>query len=210
MNRLPEIIGLILWLVLLVVSVIFEEGFSKRLPLHMLRFHRYLAVLGLGMPFMSGWVIYELLCASDWEKMKLFYLLLVIPFMALFGIGGMWMLLHALNWGIDIKEDRIVYRNIFSRTRTIYFTEITGIEHREPRFGKQNRRRSTRLFDLKDWIIELISLKEISSYRIYIGRRSIQVDSIVCNYNGSAARILKAMKKQGVQRPVTTKKTWFS
>ena len=59
-------------------------------------------------------------------------------------------------------------------------------------------------------LIDLIGPKKISSYRIYIGKRSIQVDSIVCNYDSSAARILKAMKKQGITCPVTTKKTRFS
>ena len=59
-------------------------------------------------------------------------------------------------------------------------------------------------------LIGLIGPKKISAYRIYIGKRSIQVDSIVCNYDSSADRILKAMKKQGITCPVTTKKTRFS
>ena len=76
MNRLPEIIGLTLWLVLFVVFVIREEVFPKHLPSHILRYPRYPAVLGVGTPFVSGWLIYEMLCASDWEKMRLLYLLI--------------------------------------------------------------------------------------------------------------------------------------
>ena len=204
------IIALFLWLMLIIVSVILEESYAKRIPAHKLRFPRCLGAVGIGFPFACGWMIYEMLHASDWETAKLFYLLLGIPFFALFGMGGMWMLLHALNWGMDIKEDRIVYRNVFRRTRTVYFTEITRIEHRKPRFGHTNRRRSSRLFDLEDLLMELIGPKKIGAYRIYIGKGSIQVDSIVCNYDGSAARILKAMKKQGITCPVTTKKTRFS
>ena len=207
------IIALFLWLMLIIVSVILEESYAKRIPAHKLRFPRCLGAVGIGFPFACGWMIYEMLHASDWETAKLFYLLLGIPFFALFGMGGMWMLLHALNWGMDIKEDRIVYRNVFRRTRTVYFTEITRIEHRNPRLGHTNRRRSSRLFDLEDLLMELIGLigpKKISAYRIYIGKRSIQVDSIVCNYDSSADRILKAMKKQGITCLVTTKKTWFS
>lgn len=207
------IIALFLWLMLLIVSVILEESYAKRIPAHKLRFPRYLGAVGIGVPFACGWMIYEMLHASDWETAKLFYLLLGIPAFLLLGLGGVWMTLHSLNWGMDIKEDRIVYRNVFRHTRTVYFTEITRIEHRDPRFGHTNRRRSSRLFDLEDLLMELIGLigpKKISAYRIYIGKRSIQVDSIVCNYDSSAARILKAMKKQGITCPVTTKKTRFS
>ena len=207
------IIALFLWLMLLIVSVILEESYAKRIPAHKLRFPRYLGAVGIGVPFACGWMIYEMLHASDWETAKLFYLLLGIPAFLLLGLGGVWMTLHSLNWGMDIKEDRIVYRTAFRRTRTILFTEITRIEHRNPRFDHKNRRHSTRLFDWEEWIMELIELigpKKISSYRIYIGKRFITVDSIVYNYDSSAARILKAMKKQGITCPVTTKKTWFS
>ena len=206
------IIALLLWLMLIIVSVILEESYTKRIPAHKLRFPRYLGAVGIGFPFACGWMICEMLQAEDWEEAQLIYLI-CISFFFLFGIGGTWLFLHVLNWGIDIKEDRIVYRTAFRRTRTILFTEITKIEHRNPRFGHKKRRHSTRLFDLEEWIMELIGLigpKKISSYRIYIGKRSIQVDSIVCNYDSSAARILKAMKKQGITCPVTTKKTRFS
>ena len=201
------IIALFLWLMLIVVSVIFEETYAKRIPAHKLRFPRYLGAVGIGFPFACGWMICEMLQASDWETAKLFYLLLGIPAFLLLGLGGVWMTLHSLNWGIDIKEDRIVYRNVFRRTRTVYYTEFTAIQHREPRYG--NKARYTRVFDWKDWIMGLIFSKKISSYRIYIGKKSITVDSLVYNYDGSAARILKAMKKQGIQCPVTTKKTLF-
>ena len=210
MNRLPEIIGLTLWLVIFVALAVREEVFPKRLPAQILRYPRYPAVLGVGGPFVSGWLIYEMLCASDWEKMKLLYLLLGIPFMTLFGITGTWMFFLTLNRRIDIKEDCIVYRNVLRRTRTIRFSEITGIEHREPRSGNKNRGRYFNPSKWEDWVIELIGPKKISSYCIYIGKRSIQVDSFLRNYEGSAERILKAMKKQGIQCPVTTKKTWFA
>jgi hypothetical protein len=94
-----------------------------------------------------------------------------------------------------------VYRTALRRTRTVLYTEITGIEHRHPRFSDHVHPRSR--------IGLLFGAKQISSYRIYIGKRFITVDSIVYNYNSSAARILKAMKKQGIQCPVTTKKTLF-
>lgn len=202
------LIPLILWMILVFITAVFEENHSKRVPSDKLRFPRVFGVIGMGIPFLCGWMICEMLQAEDWEEAKLIYLI-CISFFFLFGIGGTWLFLHALNWGIDIKEDRIVYRNVFRRTRIIYFTEITGIQHREPRFGNQKRRDSSRLFDLADWIIALTRPKKISSYRIYIGKKSITVDSVVYNYDGSAARILKAMKKQGIQCPVTTKKTLF-
>ena len=205
MNGVPLIIAPFLWLILIVVTVILEESYSKRVPTDKLRFPRCLGAVGIGFPFACGWMICEMLHASDWETAKLFYLLLGIPAFLLLGLGGVWMTLHSLNWGIDIKEDRIVYRNVFRRTRTIYLTEITMIQHREPRYG--NKARYTRVFDWKDWIMGLIFSKKISSYRIYIGKKSITVDSVVYNYDGSAARILKAMKKQGIECPVTTKKT---
>ena len=202
------LIALFLWIILVSVTAVFEENHSKRVPPDKLRFPRVFGVTGMGIPFPCGWLISEMLRADDWEEAKLLYLLLFIPFLALFCLIGVCLLLLSLNWGIDIKEDRIVYRNVFRRTRTIYFTEITMIQHREPRYG--NKARYTRVFDWKDWIMGLIFSKKISSYRIYIGKKSITVDSIVYNYDSSAARILKAMKKQGIQCPVTTKKTLFS
>ena len=201
------LVALILWMILVFITAVFEENHSKRVPPDKLRFPRVFGVIGMGIPFPFGWMICEMLQAEDWEEAKLIYLI-CMSFFFLFGIGGTWLFLHALNWGIDIKEDRIVYRNVFRRTRIIYFTEITGIQHREPRYG--NKARYTRVFDWKDWIMGLIFSKKISSYRIYIGKKSITVDSIVYNYDSSAARILKSMKKQGIQCPVTTKKTWFS
>lgn len=208
MNREFILIPLILWCILILVTAVFEENHSKRIPPDKLRFPRVFGVTGMGIPFPCGWLIYEMLHAEDWEEAKLLYLLCFIPLFAL-GMSGVWLLLHALNWGIDIKEDRIVYRNVFRRTRIIYFTEITGIQHREPRYGNKNRGRYSRVFDWKDWIMGLIFSKKISSYRIYIGKKSITVDSLVYNYDGSVPRILKAMKKQGIQCPVTTKKTLF-
>ena len=202
------LVALILWMILVFITAVFEENRSKRVPPDKLRFPRVFGVTGMGIPFPCGWLIYEMLHAEDWEEAKLLYLLGFIPFFAL-GMSGVWLLLLSLNWGIDIKEDRIVFRNVFRRTRIIYFTEITGIQHREPRYGNKNRGRYSRVFDWKDWIMGLIFSKKISSYRIYIGKKSITVDSVVYNYDGSAARILKAMKKQGTQCPVTTKKTLF-
>ncbi len=202
MNRIPVIIGLTLWMILFCISLAFEDDFSKRLPRYKLRAPRCLAGLGIGVLFMCVWLIYEILHASDWEEAKLFYLLIGIPFFALLGIVGMWIFLLAVNWGMDIKEDRIVYRNIFRRTRTVDFTEITRIQCRTPRVPpKENRTMSVyeRIFGKR---------KSFGSYRIYIGRKSIKVDSVVYNYEGSVEWILKSMKKQGIQCPVTTKKTW--
>ena len=202
------LIPLILWMILVFITAVFEENRSKRVPPDKLRFPRVFGVTGMGIPFPCGWLIYEMLHAEDWEEAKLLYLLCFIPLFAL-GMSGVWLLLLSLNWGIDIKDDRIVYRNILRRTRTICYTEITGIQHREPRFGNQKPKGGSRLFDWKDWIMELIFSKKISSYSIYIGKKFITVDSIVYNYDSSAARILKAMKKQGIQCSVTTKKTLF-
>ena len=200
----------ILALISVFVFIALDELLPKRLPLHKLRFPRYgigVGLVGLAVVLL---LIPEVYPAVDWEEFKIAYILFFIPFFSLIALGSVCLLLLSLNWGIDIQEDRIVYRNVFRRTRIIYFTEITGIQHREPRFGNQKRRDSSRLFDLADWIIALTRPKKISSYRIYIGKRFITVDSVVYNYSSSVPRILKAMKKQGIQCPVTTKKTLFS
>ena len=200
----------ILALISVFVFIALDVLLPKRLPLHKLRFPRYgigVGLVGLAVVLL---LIPEVYPAVDWEEFKIAYILFFIPFFSLIALGSVCLLLLSLNWGIDIQEDRIVYRNVFRRTRIIYFTEITGIQHREPRFGNQKRRDSSRLFDLADWIIALTRPKKISSYRIYIGKRFITVDSVVYNYSSSVPRILKAMKKQGIQCPVTTKKTLFS
>ena len=98
------IIALFLWLMLLIVSVILEESYAKRIPAHKLRFPRYLGAVGIGVPFACGWMIYEMLHASDWETAKLFYLLLGIPAFLLLGLGGVWMTLHSLNWGMTSRK----------------------------------------------------------------------------------------------------------
>ena len=199
----------ILALISVFVFIALDELLPKRLPLHKLRFPRYgigVGLVGLAVVLL---LIPEVYPAVDWEEFKIAYILFFIPFFSLIALGSVCLLLLSLNWGIDIQEDRILYRNVFRRTRIIYFTEITGIQHREPRFGNQKRSDSSRLFDLADWIIALTVPKKISSYRIYIGKKSITVDSVVYNYDGSVPRILKAMKKQGIQCPVTTKKTLF-
>ena len=197
----------ILALISVFVFIAMDELLPKRLPLHKLRFPRYgigVGLVGLAVVLL---LIPEVYPAVDWEEFKIAYILFFISFFSIIALGSVCLLLLSLNWGIDIQEDRIVYRNVFRRTRIIYFTEITGIQHREPRFGNQKMSDSSRLFDLADWIIALTRPKKISSYRIYIGKKSITVDSVVYNYDGSAARILKAMKKQGIECPVTTKKT---
>ncbi len=200
----------ILALISVFVFIALDELLPKRLPLHKLRFPRYGIGVGLAGLAVVLLLIPEVYPAVDWEEFKIAYILFFIPFFSFIALGSVCLLLLSLNWGIDIQEDCIVYRNILRRTRTVRFSEITGIEHREPRFGNKNRGRSSRLFDWEDWIMELIVPKKITSYCIYIGKRSIQVDSFLRNFEGSAERILKAMKKQGVQCPVTTKKTWFA
>ena len=204
------IIALFLWLMLIIVSLILEESYAKRIPTHKLRFPRCLGAVGIGFPFACGWMIYEMLHASDWETAKLFYLLLGIPAFLLLGLGGVWMTLHALNWGMDIKEDRIVYRNAFRRTRTIFFTEITRIEHRSPRIIAKGVSRRGRLLGQLGAKRRAELQKGAGSYRIRVGKGSIKVYALAYHYDSSAARILKAMKKQGITCSVTTKKTWFS
>ena len=191
----------ILALVSVFVFIALDELLPKRLPLHKLRFPRYgigVGLVGLAVVLL---LIPEVYPAVDWEEFKIAYILFFIPFFSLIALGSVCLLLLSLNWGIDIKEDRIVYRNVFRRTRTVYYTEFTAIQHREPRFGDHLHPRSR--------LGLIFGSKKISSYRIYIGKRFITVDSVVYNYSSSVPRILKAMKKQGIQCPVTTKKTLF-
>ncbi len=203
-----ELVCCVFALILMLAFMALDGLFAKRVPAHMLRFPRYITVAGIVTPVICIWLIIEMLHAADWEEAKLFYLLFGIPFFSLLGAGGIMMLLHGLNWGLDIKEDRIVYRNAFRYTRTICFTEITGIEHRKPRFGLKKGQRPHQSKDwLLDWVDEFITSKFIGSYHIYIGKKNVEVSSIVYNYDGSAVRILKNMKKQGIECPVTTKKT---
>lgn len=201
MNRVPEMIGIILWGMLFCVTLAFEEDYAKRVPRNMLKVPRYLATLGIGMPVASIWVIIEMLSAEDWEKARLLYLLLGIPLFSLLAIGGGWLVLIALNWRIEIKDDHIVYRNIFRRTRIVYYTEITGIERRMPK----NPPKADRIPSRFERVVG--KRKFFGSYSIYIGKRSILVDSAVYHYDSSAERIIHAMKKQGIQCPVTIKKT---
>lgn len=208
MNRELAGIVCVFALILLIVFKALDDRFAKRIQAYMLRFPRYVTVAGIVTPAFCVWLIIEMLHAGDWEEAKLFYLLFGIPFFSLLGVVGLLMLLHGLNWGLDIKEDRIVYRNMFRRTRTIYFAEITGIEYRKPRFSLKKGQRPHRSKDwIEDLVNEFLAPKSIGSYRIYIGKKSIEVDSIVYNYDGSAHRILKAMKKKGIECPVTIKKT---
>ncbi|MBP3667393.1 MAG: hypothetical protein J6K29_10155 [Clostridia bacterium] len=44
------IIAFLLWLMLIIVSVILEESYAKRIPAHKLRFPRYLGAVGIGFP----------------------------------------------------------------------------------------------------------------------------------------------------------------
>ena len=203
------LIPLILWLILILVTAVFEENYSKRMPLDKLRFPRVLSVIGIGIPFPCGWLIYEMLHAEDWEEAKLIYILFCIPFLALGAMLGVCLLLLSLNWGIDIKEDRIVYRNVFRRIRTIYFTEITMIQHRDPRHPIRKKSRFDRPLSKIGTNRRIAAQKSMGSYRIYVGKASFKVYALAYHYTGSAARILKAMKKQGIQCPVTTKKTLF-
>lgn len=198
---MPEMIGIILWGILFCVTLAFEEDYSKRLPRHLLRFPRYLAALGIGTPIACIWLIVEMFRASDWEEAKLIYLLLGIPLFSILAIGGVWLVLLAVNWCMEIKDDRIVYRNIFRRTRTVYYTEITGIDRHMPK----NPPKADRIPSRFERVVG--KRKFFGSYSIYIGKRSILVDSAVYHYDGSAERILYAMKKQGIQCPVTIKKT---
>ena len=191
----------ILALISVFVFIALDELLPKRLPLHKLRFPRYgigVGLVGLAVVLL---LIPEVYPAVDWEEFKIAYILFFIPFFSLIALGSVCLLLLSLNWGIDIKEDRIVYRNVFRRTRTVYYTEFTAIQHRKPRFADHIHPRSR--------LGLLFGSKKISSYRIYIGKRFITVDSVVYNYSSSVPRILKAMKKQGIQCPVTTKKTLF-
>ena len=209
MSREIEVIVGILAFILILVFMALDGLFAKRVPTHRLRSPHYMTVVGIVGLALSTWLILAMLRDENRETAKFVYLLLGIPFFALLGAGGIAMLLHGLNWSLDIKEDCIVYRNAFRCTRTVYYTEITRIRHRKPRFGLKQGQRPHKSKDwIGDCINEFILSKFNGSYRIYIGKKSIEVNSFVYNYDGSAERILKNMKKQGVQCPVTTQKTW--
>ena len=208
MKREIEVIVGVLAFILMLVFMALDGLFAKRVPAHRLRSPRYVTVAGIVTLAFCAWLILEMLRAEDGETVKLAYLLFGIPFCTLLGAGGIAMLLHGLNWRLDIKEDCIVYRNALRCTRTVYFAEITEIKSCKTRFGLKPGQRP---HNSKDWIgdciNEFILSKFNGSYRIYIGKKSIEVSSFVYNYDGSAERILKAMKKQGIECPVTTKKT---
>lgn len=63
---------------------------------------------------------------------------------------GLWLMLYALNWKIEIKEDSFIFRNMFGKKREIKYTQITKLKR-----------------------------IKIGGYRIYIGKKSIAVDYFI-------------------------------
>lgn len=68
----------------------------------------------------------------------------------LFSIPGFWLMLYALNWKIEIKEESFIFRNMFGKKREIKYSEITKLKR-----------------------------LKIGGYRIYIGKKSIAVDYFI-------------------------------
>lgn len=63
---------------------------------------------------------------------------------------GLWLMLYALNWKIEIKEDSFIFRNMFGKKREIKYTQITKLKR-----------------------------IKIGGYRIYVGKKSIAVDYFI-------------------------------
>ena len=63
---------------------------------------------------------------------------------------GFWLILYALNWRIEIKEESFIFRNMFRKKREIKYSEITKLKR-----------------------------LKIGGYRIYIGKKSIAVDYFI-------------------------------
>lgn len=69
---------------------------------------------------------------------------------SLMSLLGFWLMLYALNWKIEIKEESFAFRNMFGKKREIKYTEITKLKR-----------------------------IKIGGYRIYIGKKSIAVDFFI-------------------------------
>ena len=68
----------------------------------------------------------------------------------MFAVLGVWLMLYALNWKIEIREESFIFRNMFGKKREIKYSEITKLKR-----------------------------IKIGGYRIYIGRKSIAVDYFI-------------------------------
>lgn len=80
---------------------------------------------------------------------------------------GVWLMLYAINWKIEIKEESFIYRNMFGKKREIKFIEITKLKR-----------------------------IKIGGYRIYIGKKSIAVDYFIKGAD-NLWEILKVLKLNG-------------
>lgn len=77
---------------------------------------------------------------------------------------GFWLMLYALNWKIEIKEESFIFQNMFGRKREIKYREITKLKR-----------------------------IKIGGYRIYVGKKSIAVDYYIKGA-GNLWDILKVLK----------------
>jgi hypothetical protein len=83
---------------------------------------------------------------------------------------GFWLILYALNWRIEIKEESFIFRNMFRKKREIKYSEITKLKR-----------------------------LKIGGYRIYIGKKSIAVDYFIKGAD-NLWDILKVLKLKNDQR----------
>ena len=68
----------------------------------------------------------------------------------IFSFLGLWVMLYGLNWKIEIKEESLIYRNMFGRKREFKYNDITKLKR-----------------------------IKIGGYRIYFGKKSIAVDYFI-------------------------------
>ena len=71
-------------------------------------------------------------------------------FLFIFSILYVWFMLYSLNWRIEIKEDSLLYQNIFKKEIEIKYSDITKLKR-----------------------------LKIGGYRIFFGAKSISVDFFV-------------------------------
>lgn len=108
------------------------------------------------------------LCLTYKENLKAFIFL--FPFYLLFAVVAVWHFLKVLNYQLVLEEDCMVYRNLWRIVKKIKYEDISEIKTYK---DKSNN-----------------TIK----YRIYIGKRRIEIDNFTISFNDFPKLMKKRLK----------------
>ena len=158
---------LILGVVPVFLAILITINKQKITSESVLRYPRFFMMVGCRGNMTISLIAFFYLWTEKFEYKMLPVLLLI----ALLFCGGFYLILLFLNWKLEFLDEQFVYTNLFGKTTSFQYSEITKIIIYPEKWGGPEK------------------------YKIITSSKAITVECLVCNYSVFLKTLKKRMNK---------------